>query len=94
MGIDTSLALKLSKEMSQRHGLIDGKRKPLVEPHELTGEAFRDLTLTIVQGHAPARVVKAYGFADYADRIDPASAHDCGGGLLKVTGREAAPSSG
>jgi type IV secretion system protein VirD4 len=94
MGIDTALALKLSKEMSQRHGLIDGRRKPLVEPHELTGEAFRDLTLTIMQGHPPARVVKAYGFADHADRIQPASAHDCSGGLLKLTDREAASSSG
>ena len=84
MGIDTALALKLSKEMSERHGLIDGRRHPLVEPHDLTGEAFRDLALTIVQGHPPARIVKPYAYKEDADRIQPASSFDYSGGILKI----------
>lgn len=94
MGIDLTLASKLSKELSERHGLIDGRRKPLVEPHELTGETFRDLTLTIAQGHAPARVVKAFGYSEYADRIESAAGFDVSEGRLKLTAREAGPSSG
>lgn len=84
MGLSGEQALKISKQLDERHGLIDGQRKPLVFPHELTGEAFRDLTLTVAQGHSPARVLKAYGFAEYGARIEPATAFDYSGGLLKL----------
>ncbi|MDH1115740.1 hypothetical protein N5C66_29070 [Rhizobium pusense] len=77
-------AVKVSQQLDERHGLIDGQRKPLVFPHELTGEAFRDLTLTIAQGHAPARVLKAYGFQEFGDRIERADTFDYSGGLLKL----------
>ena len=93
MGISGELALNLSRQLDERHGLIDGNRKPLVFPHELTGEAFRDLTLTIAQGHPPARVVKAYGFADYGNRIESAKGFDCRGGRLKLSIPEAGSSS-
>ncbi|TCQ17478.1 type IV secretory system conjugative DNA transfer family protein [Rhizobium sp. PP-CC-3G-465] len=94
MGISGDQALKLSKQLDERHGLIDGKRKPLVFPHELTGDPFRDLTLTISQGHSPARVVKAYGYAEYGDRIESAKELDCRDGLLKLPVPKAGPSSG
>lgn len=84
MGLSGEQALKISKQLDERHGLIDGQRKPLVFPHELTGEAFRDLTLTVAQGHSPARVLKAYGFSEYGARIEPATAFDYSGGLLKL----------
>lgn len=84
MGLSGDQAVKISKQLDERHGLIDGQRKPLVFPHELTGEAFRDLTLTIAQGHAPARVLKAYGFQEFGDRIERADTFDYSGGLLKL----------
>lgn len=84
MGISGEQALSLSKQLDERHGLLDGQRKPLVFPHELTGDAFCDLTLTISQGRSPARVVKAYGFAEFADRMESAKAFDTSGGLLKL----------
>lgn len=84
MGITGPLALKLSKELDDRQGLIDGRRTPLVEPHQLTGDEFRDLILTIVQGHPPARIRKSFGSKEYADRIRPASSFDYSGGILKI----------
>jgi hypothetical protein len=40
----------------------------------------------VAQGYPPARVVKAYGFADYADRIVSARAFPCPDGRLDVSG--------
>lgn len=84
MGISPKRALELSKQLGERHGLIDGERKPLVFPHELTGDAFRDLTLTDPQGYSPARVLKAYGYKEYGDRIMSVKGHDYSGGILKL----------
>lgn len=84
MGISGEQALDLSKQLDERHGLIDGQRKPLVFPHELTGEVFRDLTLTVSQGRDPARVLKAYAFKQYEALMVDVDKFDYSGGVLKL----------
>lgn len=78
MGIDNTLAQRLSRELGERHGLLDGRRKPLVEPHELAGEEFRDLILADVRNASPARLEKRLAYADPVcrDRILPVGAMD------------------
>lgn len=78
MGIDDTTAQRLSKEMGQRHGLLDGRRKPLAEPHELSGEEFRDLILARIRNASPAKLEKRFAVADElcAERILPVGTPD------------------
>ena len=72
------------RRFGDRLGVIDGKRKPLVEPHELAGPEFRDLILTICQGHEPARVEKVRAYEELAERITSAERFPCPNGRLTV----------
>jgi len=94
MGIDDTTALRLSKEMGERHGLLDGRRKPLAEPHELSGEEFRDLILARIRNASPARLEKRFAVDDpiCRERILPVGTPDAPGFLRFRP--EAAPSSG
>lgn len=94
MGIDDTNAQRLSRELGERHGLLDGRRKPLVEPHELAGEEFRDLILATIRNASPARLEKRLAHADplCRDRILPVGEPD-EPGLLRFR-PEAGPSSG
>lgn len=84
MGLSLERANEFSRFLGDRLGVIDGKRKPLVEPHELAGPEFRDLILTICQGHEPARVQKVHAYKELAGRIVPATGMDCTNGRLKL----------
>jgi type IV secretion system protein VirD4 len=84
MGMSLERANEFSRFLGDRLGIIDGKRRPLVEPHELAGPEFRDLILTICQGHEPARVQKVHAYKELAGRIVPATGMECTNGRLKL----------
>ncbi len=78
LGIDDTSAQRLSRELGERHGLLDGRRKPLAEPHELAGEEFRDLILATIRNASPARLEKRLAHADplCRDRMLPVGEPD------------------
>jgi type IV secretion system protein VirD4 len=84
MGLSLERANEFSRFLGDRLGVIDGKRKPLVEPHELAGPEFRDLILTICQGHEPARVEKVRAYEELAKRITSAEKFPCPNGRLTL----------
>lgn len=84
MGLSLERANEFSRFLGDRLGVIDGKRKPLVEPHELAGPEFRDLILTICQGHEPARVEKVHAYEELAERITSAERFPCPNGRLTL----------
>jgi len=48
----------MSRHISEREGLLEGRRKPLVDPAELYGPEFRDSIVVMSQGNYPARLHK------------------------------------
>jgi tetratricopeptide (TPR) repeat protein len=64
MNPDEDAARWLSDNLGTRHGLLDGTRKPLVEPHQLTGPEFAHQVVVFSRGQLPARLDKKPAFAD------------------------------
>ena len=64
MNPDETAAKWLSGNLGQREGLIDGKRKPLVEPHQLTGPEFAENVVVFLRKHNPAKLDKRPAYAD------------------------------
>lgn len=64
MNPDETAAKWLSQNLGQREGLIDGTRKPLVEPHQLTGPEFAEHVVVFLRKHHPARLDKRPAYAD------------------------------
>lgn len=64
MNPDEDAARWLSENLSTRHGLLDGTRKPLVEAHQLTGPEFADQVVVFSRGQLPARLDKKPAYAD------------------------------
>lgn len=53
-----SKAQVMSRNISEREGLLEGKRKPLADPADLYGPEFRDAIVVMSQGNYPARLRK------------------------------------
>ncbi|MET4232625.1 type IV secretion system protein VirD4 [Bradyrhizobium sp. LA6.10] len=53
-----SKAQVMSRNISEREGLLEGKRKPLADPADLYGPEFRDSIVVMSQGNFPARLRK------------------------------------
>lgn len=64
MNLDLEDALDMSKLLGQREGLLDGRRKPLVEHWELAGPEFADKVLVLTRSGLPARLNKIMAFND------------------------------
>lgn len=64
MNPDEDTAQWISKNLGQRHGLLDGNRKALVEPHQLTGTDFADQLVVFSRGQPPARLDKKPAYND------------------------------
>lgn len=48
----------MSRNLSEREGLLEGKRKPLADPADLYGPEFRDSIVVMSNGNFPARLHK------------------------------------
>lgn len=64
MNPDEDGARWISENLGQRHGLLDGRRKPLVEPHQLTGTEFAKQIVVFSRGQPPARLDKRPSYED------------------------------
>lgn len=64
MNPDEDAARWLAENLGTRHGLLDGTRKPLVEPHQLTGPEFANQVIVFSRGQLPARLDKKPAYAD------------------------------
>lgn len=64
MDPDEDTARRISENLGMRAGLLDSHRKPLAEPHELTGPKSADQMVVFMRGAPPARLVKKPAFAD------------------------------
>ncbi|MGM4924500.1 type IV secretory system conjugative DNA transfer family protein [Tardiphaga sp. 804_B3_N1_9] len=64
MNPDEDAARWISENLGQRHGLLDGRRKPLVEPHQLTGTEFAKQIVVFSRGQPPARLDKRPSYED------------------------------
>lgn len=64
MNLDLEDALEMSKLLGQREGLLDGRRKPLVEHWELAGPEFADKILVLTRSGLPAKLNKIMAFND------------------------------
>jgi tetratricopeptide (TPR) repeat protein len=64
MNPDEDTARWLSQNLGMRQGLLDGARKPLVEPHQLTGPEFAQQLVVFSRGSPPARLTKKPAFGD------------------------------
>lgn len=64
MNPDEDGAKWMSENLGSRHGLLDGKRKPLAEPSQLTGPEFADQIVVFSRGNPPARLIKRPAHAD------------------------------
>lgn len=53
-----SKAQIMSRNISEREGLLEGKRKPLADPADLYGPEFRDSVVVMSHGNFPARLRK------------------------------------
>lgn len=61
---DEEEAQWISRHLGTRAGLLDGERKPLVEPHELTGPDFKDQMVVFSREQYPARLQKTPAYRD------------------------------
>ncbi|WP_213290543.1 type IV secretory system conjugative DNA transfer family protein [Bradyrhizobium sp. sGM-13] len=50
----------MSRNVSEREGLLESRRKPLVDPADLYGPEFRDSILVMSQANYPARLKKIF----------------------------------
>jgi len=66
--LNSELAQKLSDMLGYRESALDNSRVKLVEPLELAGPKFRDLSLVLGLNTPPAKVRKAFVFQDPALR--------------------------
>jgi type IV secretory pathway TraG/TraD family ATPase VirD4 len=64
MDPDEETARRISENLGMRAGLLDSHRKPLAEPHELTGPQSADQMVVFMRGAPPARLVKKPAYAD------------------------------
>ena len=64
MNPDEDSARHIAENLGTREGLLDGERKPLVEPHQLTGSEFANDIVVFSRGAPPARLEKFPAFAD------------------------------
>jgi type IV secretion system protein VirD4 len=76
MNPDEDTAKWMAENLGVRHGLLDGRRKPLAEPHQLTGPEFAGQIVVFSRGQPPARLDKrpAYADPDCVARMPSASA--------------------
>jgi len=58
------LTEKLSDELGYRESALDGSRQRLVEAADLAGPSYREYQIVMGSGAKPAKVRKAYAFAD------------------------------
>lgn len=62
---------RISKELGQREGAIDGQRKDLVEATDLTGPDYKDDVIVFSTGSKPARVAKTFAYLPpFAERLN------------------------
>lgn len=64
MNPDEDTARWMSQNLGMREGLLDGHRKPLAEPSQLTGPEFASQIVVFLRGHPPARLDKRPAWAD------------------------------
>ncbi|WP_407052112.1 type IV secretory system conjugative DNA transfer family protein [Methyloraptor flagellatus] len=64
MNIDHEDGRLMSDILGEREGLLDGRRKPLAEPWELSGPEFEDKILVFHRSGLPARLTKVFAFND------------------------------
>jgi type IV secretion system protein VirD4 len=50
----------MSRNISEREGLLEGRRKPLADPADLYGPEFRDSIIVMSRANFPARLSKVY----------------------------------
>jgi type IV secretion system protein VirD4 len=62
------LAAKLSDQLGYRDSPLDATRVKLVEPIDLAGPEYRDVAIVMASNSKPARVRKAFAYADPAMR--------------------------
>lgn len=58
MNIGNDIAPRLSRDLGTREALLEGQKRPLAEPTDLTGRQFRDWQLAIASNELPARLSK------------------------------------
>lgn len=58
MNPSESKAQTMSRNISEREGLLEGRRKPLADPADLYGPEFRDSVIVMSQANFPARLSK------------------------------------
>lgn len=61
---DEEEAIRLSRNLGLREGLIEGERRPLMEAHQLAGPDFAGQILLFLREQYPARLEKRMAFAD------------------------------
>ena len=66
---DNEAAKYLGPQLGTVEHLFSGKTKPLAEPYELMGAAFRDKVIVTARGHDPLLLNKRYAFQDLAGQM-------------------------
>lgn len=64
MNLDPDDAMKISKLLGEREGLLDGRRKPLAEHWEIAGPEFEDKVLVFLRSGLPAKLTKVMAYKD------------------------------
>lgn len=64
MNPDEKAAKWISENLGARQGLLDGRRKPLAEPAQLTGPEFANQIVVFSRGNPPARLEKRPAYSD------------------------------
>lgn len=62
--LNDELAQKLSDQLGYRESPLDSSRVKLVEPIDLAGPGYRDLTIVMATNTKPAKVRKVYAYSD------------------------------
>jgi type IV secretion system protein VirD4 len=62
--LNDELAQRISDQLGYREGVLDNSRVKLVEPMDLAGPAFRDVALVLASSTKPAKIRKAFAYAD------------------------------
>ncbi len=64
MNPDEDTARWISQNLGTREGLLDGHRKPLADPSQLTGPEFANRLIVFLRGHPPAQLEKSPAYSD------------------------------
>ena len=64
MNPDEETAQRISRNLGERDGLLDGQRTALAQPPQLSGPEFADKIVVFMRGRPPARVDKQPAFND------------------------------